>query len=215
MGNNKRQLTMAKDYHQKELKFGKKETNSANISRRKFMGSIIVGSTAATLLSTKLFGNSFVDNTVLSDSKLKLISSVQNMLFPSDGNGPGAHDVLADKYLLWVLSDARKDPEEKNYIINGIGWVEETSNETFSMSYNELTQVQKENLITLISKEKWGKSWLGEILNYIFEALLSDPQYGSNPDSIGWKWLKHNPGFPRPTKILIYPDIIKTVSYNN
>ena len=27
-----------------------------------------------------------------------------------------------------------------------------------------------------------------------------DPVYGGNPDGIGWKWLMHPPGFPRPPK---------------
>jgi gluconate 2-dehydrogenase gamma chain len=37
------------------------------------------------------------------------------------------------------------------------------------------------------------------LLDYIMEALLTDPVYGGNPNSIGWQWLKHQPGFPRPT----------------
>ena len=35
---------------------------------------------------------------------------------------------------------------------------------------------------------------------YIFEALLSDPVYGGNPEGIGWRWLGHRPGFPRPNQ---------------
>jgi len=37
------------------------------------------------------------------------------------------------------------------------------------------------------------------VLGYIFEALLVDPVYGGNPNGIGWKWLEHQPGLPRPT----------------
>jgi len=38
------------------------------------------------------------------------------------------------------------------------------------------------------------------LLTYLLEALLADPVYAGNPNGIGWKWLQHQPGFPRPTK---------------
>ena len=31
------------------------------------------------------------------------------------------------------------------------------------------------------------------------EALLADPVYGGNFDQTGWRWLSHQPGFPRPS----------------
>ena len=38
------------------------------------------------------------------------------------------------------------------------------------------------------------------ILTYLLQALLTDPVYGGNPNGVGWKWLHHQPGFPRPPK---------------
>ena len=103
------------------------------------------------------------------------------------------------------------DPEEIEYIIDGIGWVDETAEENFSKRYTQLSQREKEELIADISNESWGSSWLSVILTFIFEALLSDPQYGGNPDKIGWDWLKYYPGYPRPTEPLLYPEILTTV----
>lgn len=159
-----------------------------------------------------VIGKGVGETAVLSSSQFSIVSSVQKILFPSDNNGPGAYDVMADKYLLWVLSDDLMDPEEKEYIIDGIAWVDETAEENFSKNFSELSNREKELLIADIAQERWGRSWLGVILTFIFEALLSDPQYGGNPGSIGWNWLHHNPGFPRPTKPLLYPEILKTVS---
>jgi gluconate 2-dehydrogenase gamma chain len=51
---------------------------------------------------------------------------------------------------------------------------------------------------------RWGRAWLSLLLYYIFEALLSDPVYGGNPGEIGWRWLEHQPGFPRPPADKIY-----------
>ncbi len=186
-------------------------SNTTQLSRRKFVGSIAMGSSAMVLpWKTMAKGTDIVYP--ISGKQQEIIISVQSILFPSDGNGPGAWDVMADKYLLWVLSDKRIDPEESEYIIKGIGWVDETAEEIFSKNYTSLTEEQKKKLIENISNEKWGSSWLGVILSFIFEALLSDPQYGGNPDEIGWQWLNHNPGFPRPSSELLYPTIVETIS---
>jgi gluconate 2-dehydrogenase gamma chain len=40
------------------------------------------------------------------------------------------------------------------------------------------------------------------------EALLTDPAYGGNPGGIGWRWLQHVPGYPRPPMDKIYPELL-------
>lgn len=203
---------MAKNIQKKSST--KKDTNlDWHLTRRSFMRSILAGGIIASIPFSVMASVS--EYSILSDKQIKLVFSIQQILFPSDGNGPGAKDLMADRYLIWVLSDKRMDPEEKDYIISGIGWIEETAEEIYSSSYNSLSQEYKELLLDNISKESWGKSWLGVILNFIFEAMLCDPQYGGNPENIGWQWLDHNPGFPRPTKSLLYPEIISTVANNN
>lgn len=191
-----------------------KNIETWQLSRKKFIGSIFMAGILSNLPSIALAKKTISETDKLSPKQLSIIISVQSILFPSDNNGPGAYDVMADKYLLWVLSDVRMDPEEIEYIVNGADWVDETAEENFSKNYIKLSQSEKETLIAEISHEKWGRSWLGVILTFIFEALLSDPQYGGNPDEIGWKWLKHNPGYPRPNKPLLYPEILTTVSKN-
>ena len=188
-----------------------KNTDAWQLSRKKFIGGVFMGGFLASLPSVSVLGNSLGEKDILSGNQFSIVTSVQKILFPSDGNGPGAYDVMADKYLLWVLSDVRMDPEEIEYIIDGIGWVDETAEENFSKSYTQLSQSEKEELIADISNESWGSSWLSVILTFIFEAMLSDPQYGGNPDKIGWEWLQHYPGYPRPTEELLYPEILTTV----
>ena len=183
------------------------------MSRRNFIGGVLAA--GAIISSPQLKAISFATNQYLNEDQILLIRTVQEILFPSNGEGPGAKDVMADKYLLWVLSDKRMDPEERDYIINGISWVNETANEEYSNSFNKLTNEQREDLIKLIAKESWGRSWLGVILNFIFEALLSDPQYGGNPDGIGWQWLEFTAGNPRPKESLLYPAIINTINKNH
>ncbi len=191
-----------------------KDSETWLLSRRNFVSGVLMGGIALNFSSISLMGNTVNEIDKLSSDQLSLIESVQRILLPSDGNGPGAYDVMADKYLQWVLSDERMDPEEIEYIINGADWVDETAVENFSKSYLKLSQSDKEKLISQIANEPWGRSWLSVILTFIFEALLSDPKYGGNPDNIGWDWLNHNPGYPRPTELLLYPEILSTVSRN-
>ncbi|HJN05560.1 MAG TPA: gluconate 2-dehydrogenase subunit 3 family protein [Bacteroidales bacterium] len=208
---------MAKEnrkYKLKHIPDSIRDSQTWQLSRKKFINGVLLGGIAANFPSISLLGKNINKTEKLSANQLSIIVSVQKILFPSDDNGPGAYDVMSDKYLLWVISDVRMDPEEIEYIINGADWVDETAEENFLKSYNKLSQSEKETLIADISIEPWGKSWLGVILTFIFEALLSDPQYAGNPEAIGWDWLKHNPGYPRPTKPLIYPEILATVSKN-
>jgi len=182
------------------------------LSRNKFIKTVVAGSLFSQLPLKSFSGKTEgYRSKIFTKEQAEIVESVQQILFPSDKNGPGATEINSLNYLGWVLSDKEMDQEEVNYILNGIGWVDETSEELFSKKYTGLSQTEKEQLIKKISIEGWGESWLSVILTFIFEALLCDPQYGGNPDSIGWNWLKHMPGQPRPTKELLYPEILKTI----
>ena len=185
---------------------------SWNLSRKHFIKTAIAGGVLTQLPLIRLSAqNDNLQNVILNEAQLEIIESVQDILFPSDNYGPGAKEINAANYLLWVLSDPGKDPGEVSYIIDGISWVNETSEEKYSERFVDLNPAQKENIIALISFESWGESWLSVLLSFIFEALFCDPQYGGNPDGIGWNWLEHNPGQPRPTIKLLYPEILYSI----
>ncbi len=150
-------------------------------------------------------------NAVFNGKQVKMVQIIQQILFPDDGFGPGATQLKADRYLEWVLSDSRMDPDDKEYIFKGFKWVDETADENFKSSFLLLNAQQQQQLIRDISRTDWGESWLSIILTYILEALLADPQYGGNPEGKGWKWLGHYPGYPRPTKELLYGNILNTL----
>lgn len=205
---------MAKDVrHQRKIPTSFKDKINWQLNRKQFISVLLVGGAATQLPNLNLFGKIGLKNNILSPEQFEIIQSVQQILFPADGNGPGAKDINAAEYLIWVLSDQNKDPDEVKYIIDGIDWVNETADELFSKKYLDLEQNEKEKLIANISKESWGESWLSVILSFIFEALLCDQQYGANPDGIGWKWLNYIPGQPRPTEKLLYPEILNTVKH--
>lgn len=133
------------------------------------------------------------------------VSAVQEHIFPKGPDSPGAADVNAAAYLEWAITAPETDPDTRNTIVNGVGRLLDASRERFDGLFNGLNFDQREQLLRYLADEtRWGRVWLSLLLTYIFEALLSDPAYGGNPDQIGWRWLQHQPGFPRPPADRLY-----------
>lgn len=133
------------------------------------------------------------------------LRAVQQHLFPSEADSPGAADINATAYLETAITAPGIDPDTRNTIVNGIGRLQDASRERFDVLFNSLDYEQREQLLRYLADEtRWGRAWLSLLLYYVFEALLSDPVYGGNPGEIGWRWLQHQPGFPRPPPDKIY-----------
>lgn len=151
-------------------------------------------------------------NFIFNKKQKEILEIVQSFLFPSDTNGPGAKEINAKNYLQWVVLDPEMDTEEIAYIFNGIKWVEETAQEEKGNGFLQLNKKKQEEILVFIAGQSWGESWYSVLLTFIFEALLSDPIYGSNPDGMGWKWLNHNPGYPRPNENQKYGTFLNHVN---
>jgi gluconate 2-dehydrogenase gamma chain len=133
------------------------------------------------------------------------VSTVQEHLFPKGPDSPGAADINAAAYLEWAITAPGINPDTRNMIVNGIGRLQDASLGRFEVPFTGLDDEQSEQLLRyLADRTRWGRAWLSLMLYYILEALLSDPAYGGNPDGIGWRWLQHQPGFPRPPADKIY-----------
>ncbi|MBU0673183.1 MAG: gluconate 2-dehydrogenase subunit 3 family protein [Proteobacteria bacterium] len=126
------------------------------------------------------------------------IIAVQRHLFPAGKNSPDADQINAPCYLQMMLNTPNFSQEERNFILNGAKRVNAVSTEIYQRLFLDLTASDKEEVLRFIETSPPGKIWLSTLLMYIFEALLSDPIYGGNPQQIGWNWLEHQPGFPRP-----------------
>ena len=142
---------------------------------------------------------------LFSEQQLEAVSAAQQHLFPKGLDSPGAADINAAAYLEAAITAPGIDPDTRNMIVNGVGRLQDASRERFDAPFNRLEFGQREPLLRYLADEtRWGRAWLSLLLYYVFEALLSDPVYGGNPDGIGWQWLEHQPGFPRPTPDKIY-----------
>ncbi len=140
----------------------------------------------------------------LTREQFQRLQIVQDILFPSEKDAPGARDINAAAYLQAVLLDDHVDPDERRYLVNGLDWLEEEARERWEKSFVNMLPLEREALIEHLTTHNWGESWLASVLLFIFEALLSDPIYGGNSDGVGWKWLAHVPGQPRPEHKLKY-----------
>jgi gluconate 2-dehydrogenase gamma chain len=188
---------------------------SWSINRRAFIKSVGVVAIYSQILKFQSCQSKtnkvYQANEYLNALQAEIIQKVQAILFPNDGNGPSVDDINAYHHFIWVISDKRKRQAEIDYLINGIGWTEETSVEQFNKSFNQLNDSEVEKLVDFIANESWGKDWLSVVLTLIFEALALDSIYNINTNQVGWKWLQHQNGTPRPNIDITYDNIFKTI----
>ena len=147
-----------------------------------------------------------IDNEVyknLQDPWLTL-SEVQEHLFPADKTSPGARDINALRFLRNMLEAPDVDTEEKKFITQGVGWLNDLSVKNHQKAFRQLSAKNKESVLRTIEGSRAGSRWLSFMMTYLIEALLSDPVYGGNKHSKGWKWLEHTPGFPTPSVDKVY-----------
>lgn len=128
------------------------------------------------------------------------LQAVLEQLLPESDTGPGAKSLNATAYLFNVVNEQPIEPEEKSFIFKGIGWLNGFAQSQLKKNFVELTFDEKEKILKGISKSRAGHNWLNTLITYLYEAMLTPPSYGGNPDGIGWQWLDHQGGFPLPPK---------------
>jgi len=185
--------------------------NKPTINRRQFIQIIALASTGWPLISQAEKKSRLITPDPSSDLTYKNLSDpwlsiaeVQEHLFPADDTSPGAKDIYALRFLRNMLDAPDTDSEEKEFIIKGVGWLNDLSVKDHKKSFIKLNSNDKESVLRKIESSRAGSRWLNLMMTYLIEALLSDPVYGGNKDQIGWQWLEHIPGFPTPTTEQVY-----------
>ena len=174
------------------------------ISRREFLnrltllGSLLAGYPAAILAQSRFEAQAQKPPDWLNAEPWKTLAEVQEHLFPAAADTPGASDIQAIVYLHNTIENPAADGEDKAFLFNGVGWLNDLCREKTGLAFVDLNEQKKESLLRQIEQSRAGRNWLSLLLTYVLEALLADPVYGGNPDGIGWQWLEHQPGYPRP-----------------
>ena len=168
-------------------------------SRRRFL---IAGAGGSLAL---LFG--IPAATAKSGDPWPVLEVVLNHLLPSEPDSPGAAEINALDYLRFVVGDPKVDGEEREFILQGVSWLEELARQRHPDGFMALDEVAREELLQQIAGSAAGENWLATLLTYLFEALLTAPAYGGNPGGVAWRWLAYIPGFPLPGPGTRYMDL--------
>jgi gluconate 2-dehydrogenase gamma chain len=134
----------------------------------------------------------------LSAASRATLEAVQAQLLPSEPDAPGAREVNAAGYFQSLLRDHRLAAAERAFLLRGLNDVERLAQAKTGRRFAALDAAEREVVLRAVEQTAEGGRWLGEMLGYLMEALLADPVYGGNPGGVGWNWLAHTPGFPRP-----------------
>lgn len=136
-----------------------------------------------------------------------ILDAVLGHLLPSEPDSPGAAEINALAYLRFVVDDPRVDAETRAFILQGVTWLEELARQRDPGGFVALDTAQREQLLRQIAGSDAGENWIATLLTYLFEALLTAPAYGGNPNGFGWRWLAYVPGFPLPGPGTRYMDL--------
>ncbi len=151
---------------------------------------------------------SIPENEILSPEHRNIVLFFLKHFFPDVEGSPSIEKLNTYYHINNYLSDPNIDPDEQQYLKNGIKWVNETAVDNFNKKFNLLTLQEKETLIKKVLNTNWGTSWSSRLLTLTFESLLLDPLYYVNQNEAGWKWLHHQPGTPRPTPKNSYTQLL-------
>lgn len=173
------------------------------VNRRTFLvrvGSLAAAPALSPLLTGCVSGLREARGTAsgLSAEWWQTLEAVQAHLLPSEPDAPGSVEIDAAGYLRFVLSEATLEPAEREFLVQGIAKLEQLTRAKTGRRFSELSEDEREAVLRDFEATAEGRRWLVEMLGYLLEALLGDPVYGGNPEGVGWRWLGHRPGFPRP-----------------
>jgi len=124
----------------------------------------------------------------------KVIQAVQETFFPKGLKAPSALEFGATNYLLKVSTHSSFLKSDLKFLLYGADLLINMENDFLTMNPKK----RDEALRDFVNSSSKAENWTSLLLFYTLEALLSDPIYGGNKNELGWKWVKHNTGEPRP-----------------
>lgn len=127
------------------------------------------------------------------------ISNIQNIILPKSTYGPSASEIGATVYLQNVSIHSSFDTRDLQLLKIGVKYLH-------NKHFNFLPQYRKDKILKTFIQTSLGQRWINLLVYYTLESLFCDPIYGGNTSQIGWKWINHSVGYPRPVNT--FGDII-------
>jgi hypothetical protein len=160
------------------------------LQRRNFLKAGILSSAVVLTNGCTIFGITTSRDT---------IKVIQNDLFPKAKElGINTAD-----YITIVYRHHKISTEDKDFLRNGVKWLNESSYDMYKKTYTKLSDEKRQLILQKIVTKEWGKNWIDSMMRYIFEAMLGDPIYGGNNREAGWEWLAFEGGRPRAKRMYL------------
>ncbi len=132
----------------------------------------------------------------LEPEEWRAMEAVQSVILPSGPDSPGAREVNATPYLDAALAFGA-EPGDCETVKRGAARLDALAREGGAADYASLEPKRADEVLRAML-EAQGNDFFVVVLGFTLEALLGDPIHGGNPDGVGWRWLGHTPGWPRP-----------------
>ncbi len=130
------------------------------------------------------------------------LSAVVDRLLPSGGpDSPGARDANTAAYFDALLATDEMPQKVKDRVRRGLGNCDSLAQRHFrARSFSQLSSARRDAVLRGIERKREGVHWLRNMIELTLECFFGDPVHGGNPGEIGWRWIDHRPGTPRPVK---------------
>lgn len=106
-------------------------------------------------------------------------------------------------YIVTVLNHTLISNSDKQFIRNGVKWLNEESVNYYYKTFTKLSFDERYVLLQTVSKEQWGEKFIFMMLSFIMESVLGDPIYNINYNQQGWQWVGHETGYPQPKEAFL------------
>ncbi|WP_434638317.1 gluconate 2-dehydrogenase subunit 3 family protein [Sulfurimonas sp. NW7] len=157
-------------------------------SRRKFLQASFLSGAVFLMDGCTLFGVT---------TPLQTFTLLHKDLFPQ-----AQHlGIQTAPYMQKIFHHSRISDADKTFLKNGVKWLNEEAIQSYRQEYTKLSPMQRQSILENITQTEWGESFVYDVMNYMFEAMLGDPVYGGNNKEAGWQWLNFKGGQPRPQKV--------------
>lgn len=120
-----------------------------------------------------------------------ILAAIADRLVPPDELGPGAKAAGAERYFEGVLADPRMK-NIKSIVTRGAVWVNRAARKENNVSFFDLTDAQKDDLIARLADNKVRPNgfspvaFIRVVMAITLEAFLGHPKHGGNKDEVGW-----------------------------
>ncbi len=135
---------------------------------------------------------------ILTAPEWRALDAALDVMLPSGPGSPGSRDVNGIGYLDAALADPDTEPAEADHVRQGAAWLDEAARAAGAADFAAATPEAREVAVRAVVSKPGGPEWALFLLMFGLEALLGDPVHGGNTGEVGWTWLAHVPGDPRP-----------------